>query len=452
MSALFNPLLETWSAVVARRTTETAVVEAGSGRSWSFEELQDAGIRRARQMTHQTGVLCPQGPGADFLVSVLAAWEAGQLVCPLDTGATPPAPETWRGLRDAFPHAVMAKSTSGSTGTPRHVLFSSGQLAADATAIIHTMRLRPEQPSLGAISLAHSYGFSNLVLPLLLAGIPLVLADSPLPEAVRAALEVVASGAAGGTRATLPGVPALWRAWFAAGLIATDHIAVALSAGAPLPLELEHRIWSDTGVKIHNFLGSSECGGIAYDQTLEPRTTESLAGTPLDGVSLSVDPGGQLVVQSAAVALSYWPPERVASDAGVPALTPGQFRTGDLAEDRGGTWHLLGRAADTMNLAGRKLHPAELEALLRVHPAVQECLVFSIPSADPARGEEIVATVAMQAAEAAAFDSLPRWLGAQLPSWKCPRHWWQRPDLATTSRGKLPRAEWRRRFLAEQGK
>jgi long-chain acyl-CoA synthetase len=41
------------------------------------------------------------------------------------------------------------------------------------------MGLRPDWPNLGVISLAYSYGFSNLVLPLLLHGIPLFLAPSP---------------------------------------------------------------------------------------------------------------------------------------------------------------------------------------------------------------------------------------------------------------------------------
>ena len=52
---------------------------------------------------------------------------------------------------------------------------------ADAENIVATMGLRPDWPNLGVISLAHSYGFSNLVLPLLLHGIPLILAPVPLP-------------------------------------------------------------------------------------------------------------------------------------------------------------------------------------------------------------------------------------------------------------------------------
>src|SRR5205085_57854 len=81
--------------------------------------------------------------------------------------------------------SVHIKTTSASTGEARHILFTARQLAADAENIMATMGLRPDWPNLGVISLAHSYGFSNLVLPLLLHGIPLILGGSSLPETVR---------------------------------------------------------------------------------------------------------------------------------------------------------------------------------------------------------------------------------------------------------------------------
>ena len=446
-------LLDTWHAVAARRAGAVAMVDAGSGRHWSFADLRDA-AQAAAERAAAPGVVCPRGQGPDFVVDVLAAWEAGRLICPLDSGMEPPPAASWHGLREVYPDAVLAKTTSGSTGAPRHVMFDAAQLAADADAIVRTMGLSADRPNVAAISLAHSYGFSNLVLPLLLHGIPLVVAASPLPDSIRAALGVVARGETGGTRATLPGVPALWRAWHAAGVVDATHVATALSAGAPLPLDLEHQVHAETGVKIHNFLGSSECGGIAYDRSPAPRKMATLAGTALDGVSLSVDAAGRLLVRSPAVGLGYWPPEAEpnadtdGADDG-PALRPGVFRTGDLAEERDGAWHLLGRAADTINLAGRKLHPMEIESLLRTHHAVRECLVFGIPSTDAARGEEVVAAVAVEDDDPSVWRDLPAWLGAQLPAWKRPRHWWPRPDLAATARGKLPRAEWRRRFLAQ---
>ncbi len=77
--------------------------------------------------------------------------------------------------------------TSATGGAPRMVAFTGEELVADADNIVATMGLRPDWPNLGVISLAHSYGFSNLVLPLLLHGIPLILVDAPLPETVRQA-------------------------------------------------------------------------------------------------------------------------------------------------------------------------------------------------------------------------------------------------------------------------
>ncbi len=111
---------------------------------------------------------------------------------------------------------------------PRAVAFTAEQLAADAENIVATMGLRPDWPNLGVISMAYSYGFSNLVLPLLLHGIPLFLAPAPLPEILRGAAKAH-------WNLTVAGVPALWHAWHKAGVI-LSNVRLAISAGATLPL------------------------------------------------------------------------------------------------------------------------------------------------------------------------------------------------------------------------
>ena len=116
---------------------------------------------------------------------------------------------------------------------PRAVAFTGEQLAADAENIVATMGLRPDWPNLGVISPAYSYGFSSLVLPLLLHGIPLYLVPSPLPVALRCAAHA-------DWNLTVAGVPALWHAWHKAGAI-LSNVRLAISAGAPLPLTLEQR-------------------------------------------------------------------------------------------------------------------------------------------------------------------------------------------------------------------
>jgi len=170
----------------------------------------------------------------------------------------------------------------------------------------------------------------------------------------------------------------------------------------------------------------------------------------MEGVELSTDDAGQLVVRSEAVGLGYWPASRVGASPDDNALGPGVFRTGDVAECSASGWRLLGRASDTVNLAGRKVHPLEVEAILRGHEAVNECLVFGVPSPDPARGEELVAAVSLHESAGDAWNQLPEWLGARLPPWKRPRHWWLQPELTVTGRGKLPRGNWRQRYLLER--
>src|SRR5207302_5013387 len=122
----------------------------------------------------------PQGHTAGFILDVLQAWRSGQIVCPLEPGQ--PRPARVGGISRDIVHL---KSTSATTGAPRLVAFTGEQLMADARNIVQTMGLRPDWPNLGIISLAHSYGFSNLILPLLLHGIPLILVGTALPEALR---------------------------------------------------------------------------------------------------------------------------------------------------------------------------------------------------------------------------------------------------------------------------
>ena len=69
---------------------------------------------------------------------------------------------------------------------------------------------------------------------------------------------------------TLPAVPALWRVWNDADAI-PPSTRLAISAGAPLPVAVEREIFQRQGLKVHNCYGASECGGIAYDATMDPR-------------------------------------------------------------------------------------------------------------------------------------------------------------------------------------
>ncbi len=412
-------LYERWLRVVSERGSDWALRDASTDRSWSFAELNAA----AAQLDLQTDLVLAKGNGPEFILHTLAAWRDHRPLCPVEV--EPPS------LRCSVPLDIAhVKTTSASGGVAKMVLFTGEAIAADADQIVSTMGLTPDAPNLGVISLAHSYGFSNLVTPLLLHGIPLILLSSPLPESLRQAALLTPS-------ATLPAVPAMWNAWLRAGAI-PRNLRLAISAGAPLPLALERQIYDDTGLKVHNFYGSTECGGIAYDRGDRPRSEETLVGTPMDGVEVTVSSEGCLSVKSAAVGSGYWPqPQR--------ELAGGLFQTSDHGTLSPDGVRLLGRMSDLINVAGRKVAPEVIEAILRQHPGVRECVVFGVPSVeDPSRGDQIVATVAAALTE----PELRQWVSDRLAPWQVPRSWWFPTDLRPNARGKISRVEWRQRWTS----
>jgi acyl-coenzyme A synthetase/AMP-(fatty) acid ligase len=416
-------LYERWRKIAGERRNRLALRDATAGRCWTFAELFAAG---ETQTIGRSGMAFPRGHSPQFILDLLAAWRENKMVCPLEPGQAPPE------ISRLPKNCVHFKFTSATAGMARLVAFTAEQLGADADNIVVTMGLRADWPNLGVISMAHSYGFSNLVLPLLLHGIPLILAPAPLPEIIRRAAETEPA-------ITLAAVPAMWRAWQEAAAI-PPGVRLAVSAGAPLAVDLEQAIFKSRGLKIHNFLGASECGGIAYDASETPRPDAALVGAPMQNVNLSLNHSGCLVVRSRAVAETYWPD-------GLDSLGGGIFQSSDLAELKDGAVYLRGRLGDQINIAGRKVSPETVEGVLRAHPQVRECLVFGAPSSDAERTEIIVAVIVAGAEE----KELKHFLLQTLPAWQVPREWRFVESLSANARGKVSRAEWRRLFLLERG-
>ena len=420
-------LYERWQKVLQERGDEVALRDLASGRSWTFAQLDRESETR---LSGDPAMVFPQGHSPEFIFTVLRAWRWGAVVCPLEahqrplTVSRPPAP------------CCHLKTTPVTTGVPRAVAFTEEQLAADVENIVTTMGLRPEWPNLGVISMAYSYGFSNLVLPLLLHGVPLFLAPAPLPEVLRGAAQAHWD-------LTVAGVPALWHAWHKAGVI-LSNVRLAISAGAPLPLKLEWAVFEEHGVKIHNFYGSTECGGIAYDASSTLRTNETSVGRPMKNVIVSLNPDQTLVVRSRAVGETYWPePEGT--------LNRAVFQTCDLAELKDGTIHLHGHTSEHINVAGRKVSPTAIEQALQEHEAVDECLVFGVPSGNADRIDHIVACVTSD--RQGIKEELIQFLLQRLPSWQMPREWWFVDALNLNGHGrKLAREQRRKDFLETRAK
>jgi acyl-coenzyme A synthetase/AMP-(fatty) acid ligase len=321
----------------------------------------------------------------------------------------------------------LLKLTSGTTGAPRAIRFTAGQLLADCDNVCDSMGLTAQDVNYGVISFAHSYGFSNLITPLLCRGIPVVAAEDAIPRAIVAGL--AATGAT-----VFPGVPAHFRT-LASFSSAAGRLRLCISAGARLSGETArefHRAW---GLKVHSFYGASECGGICYDAGDDPDVPEGFVGSPLANVSLEPLESGHMQVRSQAVGLGYWPDEP--GD-----LAGGVFEPADLLEKWRDGYVITGRTSDLIHVAGRKVNPAEIEAVVRKCPGVADAVVLGLPAG--LRGEEIAACVVGQVAE----ESLRRFCGESLAPWQMPRQWIFLPEIPVNARGKTSRADLRRKLAS----
>jgi fatty-acyl-CoA synthase len=117
------------------------------------------------------------------------------------------------------------------------------------------------------------------------------------------------------------------------------------------------------------------------------------------------------------------------------------FRTGDLGYiDEDGYFFFVDRLKRMINAAGFKVWPAEIEALLHAHPAVQEAVV--IAKKDSRSGERVKALIVArpQAAESVRAEQIIEWAREHMAAYKVPREVEFVPSLPRGSTGKV---DWR---------
>ena len=335
----------------------------------------------------------------------------------------------------AGPAPDFLKLTSGTTGAPQAIRFRAQQLLADCEQVCAAMGIQESDVNFGVIPFAHSYGFSNLITPLLTLGVRLVASRDRMPRAV---LEGLAT-----TGATVfPATPVFYQKLAALEkLPKLPALRLCISAGAPLPKQTAGIFSAKFGLKVHGFYGASECGGICYDATGERKYEDGFVGTPLPGVEIEQKDGeaAPITVQSPAVGDRYFPEERAGR------LGAGRFVPDDLVLRSQRGLYVVGRISDLINVAGRKLNPAEVESRIEECPGVIQAVVFGVAS--ELRGEEPVACVAGVGIDAAGVLNFCQ---QKLSPWQVPRDVWVVGEIPATERGKISRRALAVRYLARQ--
>jgi fatty-acyl-CoA synthase/long-chain acyl-CoA synthetase len=198
--------------------------------------------------------------------------------------------------------------------------------------------------------------------------------------------------------------------------------------------------------------GSTELG---VDTVLAPkdqRRKPGSCGQPAPGVEIRLfaedgsevtepDVPGEVYVRSANNFLSY----HKAAEKFEAGRREDYLSVGDIAyRDAEGYYYICDRKSDMIISGGMNIYPAEIEAALERHPAVQEVAVFGIPSPD--WGESVHAVVVARAGQSVTIDALTAFARGHLAGYKVPRSVSFADELPKTGSGKILKRSLREPF------
>ncbi|HEY1740758.1 MAG TPA: class I adenylate-forming enzyme family protein, partial [Acidimicrobiia bacterium] len=220
------------------------------------------------------------------------------------------------------------------------------------------------------------------------------------------------------------------------------------SAVPPATQDLARQVFPNAARSMGFGYGLTECTALAttnFGEELIAYPTS--VGRPLPTVTLEIrdpdDPSapalaageeGEVWIRSPMVMREYWRLPEATAEVVFPG---GWLRTGDWGRLVGGRLFLASRRKDLILRGGENVYPAEIEARLVEHPAVDEVAVVGVPDAE--LGQAVKAIVVPRTADID-VDELREFCAAGLAYYKVPTEWQLRRDpLPRNAMGKLLR-------------
>ncbi|HEY7070432.1 MAG TPA: class I adenylate-forming enzyme family protein [Acidimicrobiales bacterium] len=432
--------------------------------------LADAGVGPGAVV----GVLLPDG--ADLVAALFAVWRAGGVYVPLNPRLT--ATELDRVLASIDPAVVVTTAaaesrfagrtlvslagprvltrpglsgtgrrdpsvailsfTSGTTGAPVAVPLTHERVLALLDKVIGTLRTGPSSssgrapmPNLIPVPLSVWAGIYQ-VLFAFRVGAPVVLMDGFETGRFAALVRRFA------IRSTVLPPAAMVMLADDPGIDDLAPLRYVRSIASPLSPLQARRFRDRFGIRVLNGYGQTELGGevvgwSAADARELGDAKLGSVGRPHAGVEVRTDDMGELWVRTPGVVQGVDLGDRLSPD--------GWFRTGDIATiDGDGFLWIEGRVSDMINRGGLKVHPAEVEEVLRLAPGVADAAVAGVP--DDRLGEVpwawCVPTDPAGLPPAADLEALCR---EHLAPYKIPVHFAAVPDLPRNEAGKVLKRE-----------
>jgi acyl-CoA synthetase (AMP-forming)/AMP-acid ligase II len=331
---------------------------------------------------------------------------------------------------------AMILHTSGTTSRPKQVPLLQRNLSASARTIGEHYRLGTDDVSYCAMPLFHVHGLVASVLASLAAGgcvvIPRRLAPRPYWQQARD--HGITWVSAGPTLHQM-----LLEKIDEAG--PPETVRFVRSCSSALPTPLLHRVEDIYQAPMLEAYGMTEASHQIASNPLPPeRRIPGSVGVPTGTEVAVIDPArrfladgerGELVVRGDTITPGYLNNPSANHE----TFFDGWFRTGDLGVLDGGYVQLVGRLKEMILRGGENISPAEIEDVLRAHPAVTDAACFGVP--DDKYGELVGAAVVVS--EDVEPGLLIEHCRERLTAFKVPERVHVVADLPRTATGKPQR-------------
>ena len=335
--------------------------------------------------------------------------------------------------------------TSGTTGVPKGVALSHGNLESNARAAASLNELGREDWAVAVLPLSHSYGLTVMNAGHVL-GSRVALVRWFHPEAVLQTIQEFRAV----SMSAVPTMLVYLLNYPDAGRFDTSSMRAWGSGAAPLPTELVEPFEKKFGGVILEGYGLTEASPVVSAHRLSgPRRIGSV-GRPIPGVEVSIRDDddrplpagevGEVCVKGPNVMVGYYRnPEETAR-----TVRAGWLHTGDVGRvDEDGFLYIVERKKDLIIRGGFNIYPREVEEALYAHPKIAEAAVVGM--ADPLMGEDVLAFVVLKGDERATSEEIAAFCEERLARYKCPKQIRFVDSLPKSPIGKILRKELRTR-------
>jgi fatty-acyl-CoA synthase len=318
--------------------------------------------------------------------------------------------------------------TSGTTGLPKGCMHTHRSVMATLVGGVRWFGTTQDAVCLSVLPFFHVTGLSGSLNGPLYAGATLVVLSRWDREAAAICMErygVTVWQAISTMVIDFLALPDLDR-------FDLSRLSCVRGGGAAMPDALAARLKALTGRDYIEGYGMTETMAATHINPLH-RPKRQCLGLPVFEVDARViDPDtlterpvgetGEIVVHGPQVMQGYWRNPQATAEAFIEIDGQRFLRTGDLGHvDDEGYFFMTDRLKRMINASGYKVWPAEVEALMYRHPAIQEACV--IGARDPRRGETVKALVVLRPEQRGRVSEqdLIDWAHGQMAAYKSPR-------------------------------